>query len=77
MSAIQHYFLFFATGSGQAIINIDEVDLFGFEVDMAAQVSDGLDIYAAYGYTDSEIKTYTANPAFTGNKSALCSEIHF
>ena len=65
----QHYFLFFATGSGQAIINIDEVDLFGFEVDMAARVIDGLDIYAAYGYTDSEIKAYTANPAFTGNKA--------
>ena len=34
----QHYFLFFATGSGQAIINIDEVDLLGVEVDMTARV---------------------------------------
>ena len=45
----QHYFLFFATGSGQAIINIDEVDLLGVEVDMTARVADGIDIYAAYG----------------------------
>ena len=65
----QHYFLFFATGSGQAIINIDEVDLLGVEIDMTARVADGLDIYAAYGYTDSEIKTYTANPEFIGNKA--------
>ena len=65
----QHYFLFFATGSGQAIINIDEVDLLGVEVDMTARVADGLDIYAAYGYTDSDIKAYTANPEFIGNKA--------
>ena len=73
----QHYFLFFATGSGQAIINIDEVDLLGFEIDMAARVTDGLDIYAAYGYTDSEIKAYTANPAFTGNKAPYVPEFTF
>ena len=73
----QHYFLFFATGSGQAIINIDEVDLIGFEVDMSARVADGIDIYAAYGYTDSEIKAYTADPAFVGNKAPYVPKFTF
>ena len=73
----QHYFLFFATGSGQAIINIDEVDLLGVEVDMSARVADGLDIYAAYGYTDSEIKAYTADPSFVGNKAPYVPKFTF
>ena len=73
----QHYFLFFATGSGQAIINIDEVDLLGIEVDMSARIADGIDIYAAYGYTDSEIKAYTADPAFVGNKAPYVPKFTF
>ena len=65
----QQYFLFFAPTSSQVLAGIDRVDLVGGEIELSAAVGEGLDIYAAYGFTDSEINEYNVQPAFEGNKA--------
>ena len=65
----QQYFVFIGGIGAQILINIDKVDIQGFEAEAVLRVADGLDIYAAYGLTDSEIITYTTNPALIGNKA--------
>ena len=65
----QQYFLFFAPTSSQVLAGIDEVDLFGGEIEFSVSPADGLEAYAAYGFTDSEIKDYAVSPAFVGNKA--------
>ena len=63
----QQYFLFFAPTSSQVLAGIDEVQLTGGELEFSAALTDGIDIYAAYGYTDSEIEAYSVNPSLVGN----------
>lgn len=63
----QHYFVFIGGVGAQVLVNVDEVSLLGGEVDAVFRVTDGLDLYAAYGYTDSEIDAYALNPAAVGN----------
>lgn len=65
----QQYFLFFAPTSSQVLAGIDEVKLTGGELEVNLSPVEGLDIYAAYGVTDSEIEAYAVNPALTGNKA--------
>ncbi len=65
----QQYFLFFAPTSSQVLAGIDRVDLFGGEAELSAVVTDGLEVYVAYGFINSEIKEYAVNSAFVGNKA--------
>ena len=65
----QQYFLFFAPTSSQVLAGIDRVDLVGGEIELSAALTEGLEIYAAYGFTDSEIEEYNVQPAFEGNKA--------
>lgn len=65
----QQYFLFFAPTSSQVLAGIDRVNLLGGEAEFRAALADGLEAYAAYGFTDSEIREYAVNPAFAGNKA--------
>lgn len=63
----QHFYQFLGAINAQLLNNIDEVLLQGLELDVQYQVTDGLQIYAAYGLTDSEIQRYTVDPNDTGN----------
>lgn len=63
----QHFFQFLGAINAQLLNNIDEVLLQGAELDVHYQVSDSLDLYGAFGYTDSEIEDYTVTPADEGN----------
>jgi len=63
------YFVFIGAVGAQALVNIDEVRLMGGEIEAVANVGDGLDIYAAFGYTDSEILANTLSPATVGNQA--------
>ena len=63
----QQYFLFFAPTSSQVLAGIDEVQLSGGELEFSVSLTDGLDIYAGYGFTDSEIEAYSVEPSFVGN----------
>lgn len=63
----QQYFLFFAPTSAQVLAGIDEVQLTGGELEFSAFLFDRLDVYAGYGFTNSEIEAYSVAPAYVGN----------
>lgn len=63
----QQYFQFIGVINAQLISNIDKVTLQGAELGIDFQITDGLTAYAAYGYTDSEIKEYAVTPSEAGN----------
>lgn len=65
----QQYFLFFAPTSAQVLAGIDEVQLSGGELEFSASLAGGLDIYAGFGFTDSEIEAYSVNPSLIGNEA--------
>lgn len=65
----QQYFVFIGSRGGQVLINIDEVALDGFELEAIWRAMEGLDLYAAYGQTNSEVTAYTFNPSLVGNKA--------
>ena len=49
--------------------NVDEVSLQGAEVGASWAVTDILDVYAGWGYVDSEIEANSVRPDTVGNKS--------
>ena len=49
----------------------------GAEVDLIYRVNDALDLYAAYGFTDSEIDAYTVDPSVVGNDAPYIAENTF
>ncbi|WP_157218462.1 TonB-dependent receptor [Flavisphingomonas formosensis] len=61
------YFVFVGAVGAQILVNIDKVDLYGGEIEATFTPIKGLDIYANYGYTHSEIKKFAFNPADVGN----------
>ena len=61
------YFPFDGQASVQVFEDVDEADLSGFEVEAAWRVSENLDVYAAYGSTQSEITEYEERPETVGN----------
>lgn len=71
------YFVFIGAVGAQALVNIDEVRLMGGEIEAVANVGEGLDIYAAFGYTDSEILADSLNPANVGNEAPYVAKTTF
>ena len=63
----QQYFVFLSAVGAQVLVPIDKVHLFGAELELTANLAEGLDAYASVGFTDSDIKQYGANPAAKGN----------
>ncbi|WP_308910280.1 TonB-dependent receptor [Pseudokordiimonas caeni] len=63
------FFFVDAASASQIIGNIDKVDIWGVELEAQALVSKGLQVFAAVGTTDSEIKENTDVPASVGNKT--------
>lgn len=68
-----YFFVFEPQTSTQNLGNIDEVDYWGYELDVAARLTDNLDVYFGYGFTDSEI-TAAADPSWLGNQAPLVTE---
>lgn len=69
-----YFFVFDAGTSTQNLGNLDEVEYQGFELELQAQASDYIDVYARGGWTDSEIKASQRSPADVGNQAPLVSE---
>jgi len=67
-----YFFVFLAANSTQNLGNLDATYQ-GFEVELNARVTDQLDLYASYGYTDSEI-TAMEDPSVVGNQAPLVSK---
>ena len=73
----QHYFVFVAPVNAQVLLNINEIQLQGFEVEAIASLAEGFDAYLSYGYTDSEIKDYSIDQTTVGNRSPYVPESTF
>lgn len=64
----QFFFVDAATAS-QVISNIDEVEIFGFELEFQALLAEGFEVFGALGTTDSEITASSLFPGSVGNKT--------
>ncbi len=63
-------FIFFDVATAaQVLTNIEEVDIYGFELEAKALLAPGLQFYAGLGTTDSEIQELTVFPGNDGNKT--------
>lgn len=71
-----YYFVFLDASSTQNLGSLDKVDYSGFEFDVTAAVTDNLDMFFGYGYTDSEIRAWSApgGAASIGNQAPLVTE---
>jgi len=68
-----YFFIFIAANSTQNLGNLLEAEYTGLEFDLAANVSEGVDINLGLGLTDSEI-TKSLNPNDIGDKAPNVSE---
>jgi iron complex outermembrane recepter protein len=67
-----YFFVFLAANSTQNLGNIPEADIWGFELEATARPMRGLDLTAAFGYTNSEITDFP-DPSVIGNELPLIS----
>lgn len=67
------FFEFFVGTFGllRVVSNVDEVRILGFEIGAEAVVTDELNVYAGFNFTDSEIRENNSRPDTVGNKSPL------
>lgn len=76
LSKNSYFFVFLAQSSTQNLGNIPETRINGFELEASAEVLPNLDINAAIGVTDSEIKDF-ADPTVIGNEAPQISRYTF
>jgi iron complex outermembrane receptor protein len=67
-----YFFVFLAANSTQNLGNLDATYK-GAELELNAKVTDRFDLYANFGYTDSEI-THMEDPSVIGNQAPLVSK---
>ncbi len=70
----QQFFSFIGAISAQILTNIDEVSLSGAEIDVVYKATDNLELFAAYGFTNSEIDAYAVDPTAVGNDAPYIAE---
>ena len=70
-----YFFVFLAANSTQNLGNLD-ADYEGAEFDISMKVTDNLELFGSYGFTDSEI-TDMEDPSVIGNQAPLVSEDTF
>jgi iron complex outermembrane recepter protein len=67
-----YFFVFLAANSTQNLGNLD-ADYQGAEFEISGKVTDNFELFASYGFTDSEI-TDMEDPSVIGNEAPLVSE---
>lgn len=67
-----YFFVFLVANSTQNLGNVD-ADYQGAEFEISGKVTDNLELFASYGYTDSKI-TGMEDPSVIGNQAPLVSE---
>ncbi|KKC24179.1 TonB-dependent receptor [Sphingomonas sp. SRS2] len=60
-------FIYVGSINAQILVSIDKTELYGGEVEVDFTPMEGLNLFGSYGYTHSEIKKYTLDPAAVGN----------
>lgn len=65
------FFEFFVGGFGllRVVSNIDEVEVYGAELNLTAEILDGWTVFGSANVTESEIKENASRPVTVGNKS--------
>ncbi len=62
-----HYFQFFPLSLARVISIIDEVEIWGFEAEASAGLTQGLEVFGSFGWIDSEIQANAEDPQSVGN----------
>jgi iron complex outermembrane receptor protein len=70
------FFEFFVGGFGllRVVSNIDEVEVYGAELNLSAELLDGWSIFGSANVTESEIKANASRPETVGNKSPYTAD---
>ena len=70
------FFEFFVGPFGllRVVSNIDEVELYGAELNLTAEIVDGWTIYGSANVTESEIKANASRPITVGNESPYTAD---
>ncbi|MDC8754227.1 TonB-dependent receptor [Erythrobacter sp. sf7] len=70
------FFEFFVGGFGllRVVSNIDEVEIFGAELNLTAELLEGWTVFGSANVTDSEIKANASRPVTVGNKSPYTAD---
>lgn len=70
------FFEFFVGAFGllRVVSNIDEVEVFGAEANLTAQIIPGWSVYGSVNVTDSEIKANASRPITVGNESPYTAD---
>jgi iron complex outermembrane receptor protein len=70
------FFEFFVGGFGllRVVSNIDEVEVYGAELNVTAEILDGWTVYGAANVTESEILENASRPVTVGNKSPYTAD---
>ena len=70
------FFEFFVGGFGllRVVSNIDEVELYGAEVNLTAEILDGWTVFGSANVTESEIIENASRPVTEGNKSPYTAD---
>ena len=70
------FFEFFVGGFGllRVVSNIDEVEVYGAEFNLNAELVDGWDVFGSVNLTESEIKANSSRPVTVGNESPYTAE---
>jgi len=70
------FFEFFVGGFGllRVVSNIDEVQIYGAELNLTAEIMDGWTVFGSGNVTESEIKANAVRPVTVGNESPYTAE---
>lgn len=71
------FFSFIGSISAQILTNVDEVRLYGGELELNYRATQNLSLYASAGYTDSEIEAYAVDPSVEGNEAPYVAKTTF
>lgn len=68
------YFVFIGEVGAQVLVNIDDVEIIGGELEINNHWMEGLDSYLSLGYAASTIKSFSLNPLLVGNYAPYIPE---
>ena len=68
-------FQFIPDGTLNAVISIDEIEIFGAELETSARITDQLSLTGGIGYLDSEVTEFDLDPTSIGNRAPFVPKL--